>query len=253
MKMRKILAITICILMVFALASCEQELTLEEKIAKATLSAAENPFAITTVMNYSCDDPNMKATFDAMSGMEMVLYVDGANFAMDMEYGGEKLSYVFADKVLYMDMLGMKYYAELTAEQAQQAIGTSTSAIDSLEGFVTVVSEKKDDGSEVITCTGLADESNEFVKSMMSGFGETEGMEVSIDKENLSIVIVLDEECRYKSVALDMSIHMDIAGYGEVVVDAATEMKYDFAAGKKVDAPLDAYSYEKIDASDILG
>ena len=48
-------------------------------------------------------------------------------------------------------MLGMKYYAELTAEQAQQAIGTSTSAIDSLEGFVTVVSEKKDDGSEVIT------------------------------------------------------------------------------------------------------
>ena len=72
MKMRKILAITICILMIFALASCEQELTLEEKIAKATLSAAENPFAITTVMNYSCDDPNMKATFDAMSGMEMV-------------------------------------------------------------------------------------------------------------------------------------------------------------------------------------
>lgn len=253
MKMRKILAITICILMILALASCEQELTLEEKIAKATLSSLESPYAVTTVINYSCDDPNMKENFDSMSGMEMLLYIDGTNFAMEMEYEGEKLSYVFADKVLYMDMLGMKYYAELTAEQAQQVIGTSTSAIDSLEGFVTVVSEKKDDGSEVITCTGLADETNEFVKSMMSGFGETDGMEVSVDKENFSIVIVLDEECNYKSGVVSMSIHMDIEGYGEVVVDTTTEMKYDFAAGKKVDAPLDAYSYEKIDASDLLG
>jgi hypothetical protein len=253
MKMRKILAITICILMVFALASCEKEPTLEEKIATAMLATVEDPFAITMSMNYSCDDPNMKATFEAMSGMETKLYVDGTNFAMEMELEGQKLSYTYVDNTLYMDVMGMKISSELTKEQAQEVMGTTVSSVDSLEGFVTVTSEKKDDGSEVITCKGLADETNEFVQSMMSGFGETEGVEVSIDKENFSIVIVIDKEYKYQSVAVEMSIHMDIAGYGEVVVDATTEMKYDFAAGKEITAPADASSYKKIDASDLLG
>ena len=151
MKQTKFFAILLCVcLLMTVLVACEKELTAEEMVAKAALSALEQPYALTTTVNYSCDDPNMKEVFAQMSGMEMTIYMDGTNFAMDMAVYGQSVNYVFVDKTMYLNMGDMKVCCELTAEEAQEALGTSASGVTDLAGFANVTTEKDEDGNDVL-------------------------------------------------------------------------------------------------------
>ncbi|MBQ8408884.1 MAG: hypothetical protein IJY39_08475 [Clostridia bacterium] len=256
MRITKIFAVVMSVLMMLALfTACEEEKTPAELEAVAAQKLLEEPCAITTEMNYSCDDEQMNAVFEEMSGMEMTVYMDGTNFAMDMELYGEKVGYVYVDNTMYIDVMGMKMRMALTAEQAMEMMGSGSTEMTagSVNSFKEVTVVLNDDGSTTITCKGLSDDDNAMIDSMMGELGSTEGVEASVDAENMTLVIVIDKDGFYKSMDVDMAMTLDIEDYGVVNVDADMTMTYDFEAGKEITAPEDADSYEQVDADDFLG
>lgn len=257
MKFTKLFAIALSVLMLLAaFTACEAEPTVEELEAAAALKLLEEPYAITTTVTYTCDDEMMAETFEALSGMEMTMYMDGTNFAMDMELAGQEVKYVYYENTLYMKAMGMKMRVELTKEQAQEMVGNGAADMSatSIKGFTEVTPVKNEDGSTTITCKGLSDEDNALVESMMAQFKETaDGMDVSIDTENMTLEMVIDEEGYYESIEIDMTLKMDIEGYGEVNVGIGMEMEYDFDEGKEITLPANPESYELIDADELLG
>lgn len=261
MKLKRLIAVFMCLVMVFAvLTSCNnetapKELTPEEMYDKAAENLLKVPYVATMTMDYSSDNEEVNSVFESMSGMELKINMDGTNFSMDMEMMGITVNYICVDNVLYMEMMGMKVKSELTDEQMKEFSGDYTGSSFtgvSLDDFNTVNSVKNEDGSYTITCKGLKGDGADLIDSVLGNVG-TDEASVTIDKENLEYVFVIDKDCNYKSITASMSMNVEVDELGVVSVDATVKTETDFANGQKVTAPANADEYTEMPAEELIG
>lgn len=257
MKMRKICAVLLCAVMLMTVfTACETKLDPEKLETKAAMKLLEEPYVLTMKMSYASDNEELQEVYDQLSGVETKIYMDGTDFTMSMDLMGQSVSYTCVDKVLYLEMMGMKLKGALTDEQIKDMTadmaGSSFTGMRSA-GFASCTVTEEDDGSVVISCLGFDDEASDLLDSLMGEMGSEEGAEVSVDTEKVSYIAVIDPEGAYSELAVKVPMVMNIAEYGDVSMEIAVEMTFDYEGGIEITAPADADQYTDMDMSEVVG
>lgn len=266
MKLRRVLAL--CLIVVLAigcLTSCAEP-TAEELISQGDQALVNAPYSVTVDMTFTGDENNEAAEQIAsmMNGMEMTLTVDGENlemsYGMEMDYDSFVVSIdmnmISVDGTIYIantqaydgEEETMKMKASVTEDQLEELLGQvggSTTDITAAD-FETITMEKVE-GVYVITCTDLKAESAAKLNGVFANVApDTDAVTVS----NASVVFeVKDGKYQKATVSCDYSI--DIGLGTPVTVGASIAMTYSYEDAT-VTAPSDAADYEEFDISDIL-
>ena len=254
MKITKIAALFLGLMMLLSLfTACDMD-DPKAMQANAALKLLEAPYIMTMKMNYSCDDEEINQVLQGLSSeSEMSMNVDGKNFILQMKTYGQKVEYVFADNVLYIDMMGIKMKSEVGEEDIDEVIDISASNFDdlSVDAFSSVKTNKRADGSVEISCKGFTSEANEMISSLLESLeaiGDT--TKVEIDKKKFEYVVVIGKDGRYESISMFLIINIDVDG-DKLAVKYDASMTFNYEDAVKVNAPADADDY--FDAGDFGG
>lgn len=248
----------VCVTALLTLSACEQ-IDAKALEAEAVLKLLDAPYIMKMDMrmDYSSKDDEINDLLDGNGvGSSMSMNIDGKNFKVTAGSEDMGIEYTFADNVLYMEMMGSKIKAEMSEEDVREMIGTDASGIGrmSINTFSSVETKRGDGGSVTISCKGLTDEKNEFIDSFIEDIGKIgDGDEaVSIDRERLEYVAVIDNSGRYQS--MKMTIAMTTKLNGEpLTITAVIDVSFDYDNAVKVGTPADADEYYDIgDIGDIF-
>ena len=253
MKITKLAALFLGLMMLLSLfTACDMD-DPKAMQANAALKLLEAPYIMTMKMDYSCDDAEINEVLQEISGSEISMNVDGKNFILTMTTLGQNVEYVFADNVLYMEIMGIKMKSEVSEEDIDEMLDIGVSNIDdlSVDAFSSVKTDKRADGSVEISCKGFTSEANEMISSLLESLeaiGDT--TKVEIDKDNFEYVVVIGKDGRYESISMSLIINIDVDG-DKLAVKYDANMTFNYEDAVKVNAPADADDY--FDAGDFGG
>lgn len=254
MKITKIAALLLGLMMLLSLFTACDMSNPKVMQANAALKLLEAPYIMTMTMDYSCDDAKINQVLQSfVSDSEMSMNVDGKNFILKMKTLGQKVEYVFADNVLYIDMMGIKMKSEVSEEDIDEVLDIGASNIDdfSVEVFSSVKTDKRADGSVEIRCKGFTSEANEMISSLLESLEAIgDSTKVELDKDNFEYVVVIGKDGRYESISMSLVINIDVDG-DKLEVKYEANMAFNYEDAVKVNAPADADDY--FDAGDFDG
>ncbi len=255
MRAKRFLALLlVCVIVLIALSACEK-IDAKALEAGAALKLLEAPYIMNmdVRMDYSSDDGEINDLLDGNGiGTSMSMNIDGKNFKVTAGSDDMGIEYVFADNVLYMDMMGSKIKAEMSEEDVEEVLGTDASGIGkmSINTFSSVKTKRQDGGKIIISCKGLTDGSNELIDSLAEDIAGIGDGTVDIDKEKLEYVAVIDKNGRYESMC--MTVYMSTEINDEpLTITAIIDISFDYENATQVSAPTDADEY--YDIGDIGG
>ena len=253
MKITKIAALFLGLILLLSLfTACDMD-DPKAMQANAALKLLEAPYIMTMTMDYSCADEEINEVLQGISGSEISMNVDGTNFTLEMKTLGQKVEYVFADNVLYIDMMGIKMKSEVSEEDIDEVLDIGASNIDdfSVEVFSSVKTDKRADGSVEISCKGFTSEANEMISSLLESLEAIgDSTKVELDKDKFEYVVVIGKDGRYESISMSLIINIDVDG-DKLAVKYDANMAFNYEDAVKVKAPADADDY--FDAGDFGG
>ena len=256
-KTRIILSIFLCFVFLFVLSSCEK-IDAKKLEAEAALKLLESPYILNTEMNmsYSGGDESEDADSDGIKS-SMSMNVDGTNFKMTAGSGPTQIEYVFADKNLYINMMGTKLMAEMSEEDVKELLGVGATGISKMSecSFSHVETEKNEDGKVTVRYKGLEGDENELISSLLEDISKIgEGEEtVELDKTNFEYIAVIDQDGRYESMNINFIVNTSVDG-DKLSVSVNIVMRFDYENAVEVNAPEDADEYYDVgDIGDIIG
>lgn len=254
MKITKIAALLLGLILLLSLfTACDMD-DPKAMQANAALKLLEAPYIMTMTMDYSCDDAKINQVLQSfVSDSEMSMNVDGKNFILKMKTLGQKVEYVFADNVLYLEMMGIKMKSEVSEEDIGEVLDIGASYIDdlSVEAFSSVKTDKRADGSVEISCKGFTSEANEMISSLLDSLKAIgDSTKVELDKDKFEYVVVIGKDGKYESISMSLIINIDVDG-DKLEVKYKANMAFNYEDAVKVKAPADADDY--FDAGDFGG
>ena len=257
MKMKGFFAwLLVCVTALLTLSACEQ-IDAKALETRAVLKLLESPYIMKMDMrmDYSSKDDEINDLLDGNGvGSSMSMNIDGKNFKVTAGSEDMGIEYTFADNVLYMEMMGSKIKTEMSEEDVGEMLGTNPSGIGnmSINMFSSVKAGKGDGGKVTVTCKGLKGESNELIDSLTQDIGKIgDGDEaVSLDKEKLEYVAVIDNNGRYETIKITIVMITDIEGE-RLTITSVIDVSFDYDNAVAVTSPSDADEY--YDIGDIGG
>ncbi len=260
--MKKIIsAILVLLLLSCLLVSCAADP--KDIMTKADSALSEGAYKMTSKLKIECDNPDLKAIFDAMS-VEIPMIIDGNNFQMEMNMDigmgiGVDMSYTIIDRTLYMDMSIMgqqvKNKATMTEEQYNSFMSDNgTEQTVSFNDFANMTTEKGENGETVIVCEGITEkglaELNKTLDQTLESFTEIGLTEFKLT-DGISQTIVI-KDGKYQSSTLNYGFTMTVSGE-TISVNAAMEIKYSYDDIPAVVAPADADQYTEMSYDEMVG
>ena len=250
------LSILLCFAVLFAFSSCE-DIDAKRLEAEAAVKLLEAPYVLDMEMNmsYSGDDSDSLIGSDDM-GTSLSMNIDGTRFKMNAGSGVMQIEYIFVDNILYMNMMGSKLKAEMSAAEVEDMLGAGASGIGKMSecSFSHVKTQKGSDGKVTISYKGLQGDGNELISSLMediSGVGDGED-DIKFEKSDFEYVAVIDKSGRYESMEITIVMNTSVEGE-KLSLIAKMTMRFDYENAVKVSAPEDADEYYDVgDIGDIF-
>lgn len=267
MKLRRVLALClIVVLTIGCLASCSEP-TAEELITKADQALKDAPYSVTVDMTLSGDENDEIASqvISMMDGIDMSFAVDGddikMSYGMEMDYGAFSMSmdmsmiaigdtmYIATTQSYDGEEETMKMKATVTDEQRDELLSqTGGSATEMTAADFETVTMEKGDGVYLIKCTDLKEESADKLNGMFAGAMGGAG---SVAASNAEIVFEV-KDGKYQKATITCDYSIDVGDDTTVTIAASIVMTFNYE-GVDVTAPSDAADYEEIDIGDMLG
>ena len=257
MKMKRIIALVLLTVMtVTALSSCG--LTPDAMILKADKALRENPYSITSDIEYITENEELNALFTQMDMSEVVTYVDGDNIktSISISVMGFEAGYncVLVDNVLYNTatvggMSATKLKATLTEEEIDEFIdGSGSSELVSADDFAKL--ELKKDGN-TYTIIGK-DAANDYLDEALADVEEQlEALDFDVTIDRADLEMVLEDE-KYKTVTIVFTCTFS-SGNDSYTVTIKNTNEFAYGDEYAVSAPADADKYIDVDYDEIFG
>ena len=262
MKFRQLAAILLSVVMLLTLfTSCEgfsfAEPKPKELLLLASANMLANPYEMNIGIDMSSSNEEVNAAVSLVNG-DYTAKVDGKNVAMNMSVAGVSVDYLLVDDVIYMDMYGIKVKISVNNDQAGEIMGDIIGTFDgSVEGFGDLdnATMTKENGLTTITINGVGGMINEMIDDLDDDMGtEDVGLDISVNEEKTSIVVVIDAENNYKSMKVNMSLEYAYEGVEEKIgVDCVYYYTFDFSEDFTITAPENADEYITMDYDAVYG
>ena len=250
--MKRIFAVLlIAAMMLCSLASCG-DTAAEKMIKDADKALLTTPYKLVMDVSMECDNEDYAEIFEEI-GFDTDLYIDGDNFLMIMELFGAEFEYMCVGDTVYavssfMDQTA-KVKCTLTDAQREEFLDSSSSsgADFSALDFKNISVTENDKGQTVVKCSDIK-------ASVLDAYIDSELGSLDVEAEMSISGVTLEatfEDGKYQSIAISMTYEYTF-GNESVVVDCKITTAFDYAAGRKLEVPSDAKSYENVDYDELM-